>query len=95
MGLNTDNAGALLGKTPKDGTHTVKVLIGTFIASVGRDVKKGEVVDVSAEDYRFLKPYKFVEDRTEEVAEIELNLGTQGNAEGDKTGSKGKKKPTE
>lgn len=69
MSLNTENASAIVpGVVSQPGAMIdVKVLIGTFVKSVGRDVRVGEVVAVSAEDYRFLKPYKYVTDATDEV----------------------------
>jgi len=86
VGLNTENAGALIGSAnPNAGNkHTVEVLIGTFVASVGRDVKQGEVVTVSNDDYRFLKPYGYVKEAVEaveaEVVETEDTEDTEDSA---------------
>jgi hypothetical protein len=61
MGLNTNNASGLTGGTnPANTTHTVRVLIGTYIQSVGRDVQVGEIVEISFDDFRFLNAYKYV-----------------------------------
>lgn len=59
---------------PANQMHKVRVLIGTMIASVGRDVAVGEIVDVSFDDFRFLNAYNFVTkdlypDAVEETAE--------------------------
>lgn len=65
MGLNTENASDVVGK-PGTGiiaeSHKVEVLIGTFVRSVGRDVKQGVTALISEADYRFLKPYGYVKD---------------------------------
>lgn len=66
--LSTENTG-----TPVN-TKRVKVLIGTMVRSVGengQDVTKGQIIDVSPEDYRFLKGYGYVEDYNEEAANPE------------------------
>lgn len=74
MGLNTENASAVVAgaqPTAVAGMIRVEVLISTHINSVGRDVVVGEIVEVSQDDYRFLKPYKYVKDVVEgEVEEV-------------------------
>jgi hypothetical protein len=62
--LNTENASALVngGEVNAGQTRKVKMLIGTFVKSVGKDVKEGAVIQISDVDYRFLKPYGYCED---------------------------------
>lgn len=74
--LSTDNAGAIVpGSGGRAGYHTVEMLKATTVKSVGRVVKVGEVVEISDEDYRFLKPYEFCKDYEAEevVAELDPN----------------------
>jgi hypothetical protein len=58
--ISTENAGGLVGtSTPNGATVTVKFLIGTFVQSIGRDVRAGEVLTVSQKDASFLLPYSY------------------------------------
>ena len=101
MGLNTENAGALVGMSnPNNGrTHRVEILIGTFIQSVGKDVKVGAIVDVSDGDYRFLKPYGYCRDagveaeadEADEADEVEVEVDPEaGNPVSEVEAPKGK-----
>jgi hypothetical protein len=69
--LTTENAGGVVAgaSNAKLGYHTVEILKGTYVHSVGRNVKADEVVEVSDADYRFLKPYGFCKDSDGEAVE--------------------------
>lgn len=63
---------------PANQLHKVRVLIGTMIASLGRDASVGEIVDISFDDFRFLNAYNFVTkdlypDAVEETPEPETD----------------------
>lgn len=60
MALKTKNAAGLVGTTApgnKDGVE-VEFLTGTYVASLEKDVNKGDKGVISAEDARFLIAYK-------------------------------------
>lgn len=58
--LSTENAGGLVGIHNTTTTNvTVRMLIGTRVESLGRDVRTGEVVTISQKDASFLVPYGY------------------------------------
>jgi hypothetical protein len=88
VGLNATNSSGVVpgGNAPKSDNVTVEMLVGTFVESLGRDVKEGEVVTITSKDARFLLPYKYAKQVTEEV-EVEDEVETKTAPE-----TKGKKK---
>lgn len=74
--LSTQNAGGLVGiNNTTAGTVKVRMLIGTRVESLGRDVNEGEVVTISQKDASFLLPYNYAT-RDLEVEEVEAEDGT-------------------
>jgi hypothetical protein len=96
VGLDTNNAGALIGKAENaiaGALHKVEVLVGTFIHSLGRDVKVGETVEISHADYRFLKPYEYVKDVDSDEVEADESGDTQTTTTDDEDKGDGGKAP--
>jgi hypothetical protein len=71
MPINTDNARALVGGRGHTGKSWVRMLKGTQVHSVGRGVVKGEKVEVSEEDARYLVAYNYAERLQDPVVERE------------------------